>query len=89
MITSASAPERDDRSLYGAEYVWKRNGPDHYVHAFLYAAVGLQRYGGDMAKILDTNVLGNIPHGQIVKPQGVATFVEAGEFTNPDQIFNG
>jgi len=26
---------KDDRSLYGAEYVWKRNGPDHFCHALL------------------------------------------------------
>jgi hypothetical protein len=47
---------KDDRSLYGNEYVWKRNGPDHYVHALLYAVVGMQRYGGEMAKIVGDDV---------------------------------
>lgn len=88
-ISSASNPERDDRSLYGAEYIWKRNGPDHYAHATLYAMVGLQRYGGEAATIVGDSVLAGIPRGQIVKPQGVATFVDAGEFSNPDQVWNG
>jgi hypothetical protein len=43
---------KDDRSLYGAEYVWKRNGADHFAHALLYASVGMQRYGSGMAKIM-------------------------------------
>ena len=42
---------KDDRSLYGAEYVWKRNGPDHFVFALLYALVGFSRWGGDMGKV--------------------------------------
>ncbi len=50
---------KDDRSLYGNEYVWKRNGADHYVHATLYALVGLQRFGGgEMAKVVGDNILG-------------------------------
>jgi len=47
---------KDNRELYGAEYVWKRNGPDHYVHALGYALIGLQRYGGEMAKIVGDDV---------------------------------
>lgn len=43
---------KDDRTLYGSEYVWKRNGPDHFCHALLYAIVGLQRYGGELAKVV-------------------------------------
>lgn len=44
---------KDDASLYGQQYVWKRKGPDHFAHALLYALVGLQRYGGEPAKIVD------------------------------------
>lgn len=44
---------KDNRSLYGAEYVWKRNGPDHFVHALLYSLVGLQRFSGIQAKVID------------------------------------
>ena len=51
-IVSKEAREKDNKDLYGAEYVWKRSGADHFCHALLYAIVGLQRYGGGMAKIL-------------------------------------
>lgn len=43
---------KDDRSLYGNEYVWKRNGPDHFAHAFLYALVGMDKVRGGDAKIV-------------------------------------
>lgn len=79
-IAVKEVKDKDDRSLYGNEYVWKRNGPDHYVHSLLYAIVGLQRYGGDQAKIVGIDVLGDIPRGQIVKAEGVASFVSASDF---------
>ncbi len=72
--------DKDNRSLYGNEFVWKRNGPDHYVHALLYAIVGLQRYGGEMAKFLGTDPLEGIQKGQMVQPEGIASFVSAGDF---------
>lgn len=59
---------KDDRSLYGAEYVWKRKGPDHYVHALLYAMVGLQRYGGGLAKVLDNSRVEAIPNANVISP---------------------
>lgn len=55
--------DKDDKSLYGAEYVWKRSGPDHFAHALLYAIVGLQRYGGEMAKIVGEDVFAGLPRG--------------------------
>lgn len=54
---------KDDRSLYGNEYVWKRNGPDHYAHALLYATVGLQRYGGEMAKVVGSSDMFGVKPG--------------------------
>lgn len=42
--------DKDDRTLYGDEYVWKRNGADHFAHALLYAMVGLSRGTGQLAK---------------------------------------
>lgn len=47
------AKGKDDRTLYGTEYVWKRNGPDHFAHSFLYAMVGMQKFSGEAAKIVD------------------------------------
>ena len=55
LVVVKDTPNKDDSSLYGAKYVWKRNGPDHYCHALLYALVGLQKYGGELAKIVDTS----------------------------------
>lgn len=64
---------KDNRQLYGAEYVWKRNGPDHYAHGLLYATVGMQRYGGEQAKILGNDVMGiaKAPFNNIVQDQPV------------------
>lgn len=66
---------KDDRSLYGNEYVWKRNGPDHYAHALLYAIVGLQRYGGEPATVVGDNRFAGIPRGVMATPQKEPTFV--------------
>ena len=59
--------EKDNRELYGAEYVWKRNGPDHYAHATLYGIVGLQKYGGEKAVIVGDSVWAGTPVAQIGK----------------------
>lgn len=68
---------KDDRSLYGNEYVWKRNGPDHYVHALLYALVGMQRYGGEMAKVVGEDIWGTpTPRVNNIMPaEGVTSFI--------------
>jgi hypothetical protein len=77
--------DKDNKELYGNEYVWKRNGPDHYCHALLYAIVGLQRYGGEMAKIVEAGALEGIPRGQIVQAEGVSSFVSAADFSSERQ----
>lgn len=66
---------KDDRSLYGAEYVWKRNGADHFCHALLYAIVGLQRYSGEQATIVGDHALAGIPKGTMAKPANEASIV--------------
>jgi DNA-directed RNA polymerase subunit RPC12/RpoP len=88
-IANKETKDKDDRSLYGAEYVWKRNGPDHYVHALLYALVGMQRYGGEAAKIVGEGVFDSVPKGLTVQDQKVATFVNASEFRDTDRAWNG
>ena len=50
-ISVDSKPGKDDRSLLGAEYVWKRNGPDHWCHSLLYSDIGMQRFSSRQAKI--------------------------------------
>lgn len=88
-VTSNDTKGKDNRELYGTEFVWKRNGPDHYAHACLYALVGLQRYGGELATIVGGGALDGLPKGQIVVPQGVASFVRAEDFGQNDRVWNG
>lgn len=77
---------KDDRSLYGQEYVWKRNGPDHYCHALLYAIVGLQRYGGEQAKIVGEGATEGLPRGQIITPQKEVAGFAAGDFKAENHV---
>lgn len=72
-IVSKEQKGKDDRALYGSEYVWKRKGPDHYCHALLYAMVGLQRYGRGNAKIVGDHPLAGIPRG-VAGPETVGNF---------------
>lgn len=68
---------KDDKTLYGLEYVWKRNGPDHFCHATLYALVGMQRFGNGAAQVVGDHPLDGLRRGQIVQAQGVqSTIVE-------------
>ena len=61
-----SQPDKDDRSLYGNEYVWKRNGHDDYVHALGYAMIAMQLFSGGKAKIFGDNARTGIPKAPIV-----------------------
>ena len=66
-----SKPGKDDRSLLGAEYIWKRNGPDHFCHALLYSDIGMQRFNHSQAKIFGTrNSMSGIPKAQMVDADG-------------------
>ena len=66
-IETKETKGKDDRALYGNEYVWKRNGPDHFCHALLYAIVGLQRYGGEKAKVISDNPVDALKAGMVAK----------------------
>lgn len=44
----------------GFEYVWERNGPDHFVHATIYALTGLDKYGTSMARIVAPDMMSGI-----------------------------
>lgn len=83
-ITSKETREKDNRELYGSEYVWKRNGPDHYCHALLYALVGLQRYAGEMAKIVGERTFAGLQKGKIVDAPGVGFSI--GDFSKDNLI---
>lgn len=64
-IVVAGGQNKDDRTLYGTEYVWKRNGPDHFVHTFLYALTGMDKYAENEAKIIGMDPLQDIQVGRI------------------------
>jgi hypothetical protein len=71
-ITTDSKPGKDDRSLLGSEYVWKRNGPDHFCHALLYSDIGMQRFNHSQAKIFGTrNAMSGIPKAEMVDANGM------------------
>jgi hypothetical protein len=61
-VKTKELKDKDDKSLYGPEYVWKRNGPDHFVHTLAYAYIGFQRFGGGQAAIV-SNHLDQFPRG--------------------------
>lgn len=85
-IVSKEQRGKDNRALYGPEYVWKRNGPDHYCHALLYAIVGLQRFGGgEQAKIVGEHPFRGIPSGTMATPQKVVGTFAPGDF-NKDNL---
>lgn len=44
----------EENALGVKEFKWERQGPDHWVHASVYARIGLDRYSETMAKIVDT-----------------------------------
>lgn len=81
-VVVKDSKEKDNRNLYSNEFVWKRNGPDHYCHALLYAMVGMQRYGGEPAKIVGANPLAGIPTGQVVQETATTSFVSPADFRN-------
>lgn len=76
-VVVKETPGKDDASLYGPQYVWKRKGPDHFCHALLYAIVGLQRYGGEAAKIMGDPALAGLPVGRIAEVGPELTVVGA------------
>lgn len=50
-------------------FTWKRQGPDHYVHATVYARIGLSKYARTMATIVGDNAFAGVKQGKIVQPQ--------------------
>lgn len=50
---------------FGAEYIWERNGPDHFVHTLLYALVGMDKYAEAKATIIGQSMFGDIPTARI------------------------
>lgn len=64
LVVVKETKDKDIKTLYGNEYIWKRNGPDHYVHTLVYALVGLNRFSGDMATIVGDDEFAELPTGR-------------------------
>lgn len=54
-----------EESHYGVEYLWDRNGPDHFVHSTGYALVGLDKFGTTMATVVEPDIWEGVPTGRI------------------------
>ena len=71
-IVVKETKDKDDKSLYGAEYVWKRRGPDHWAHCTGYALVGMSKYGQALATTSGgESVLDVLQKGQVIDEKGV------------------
>lgn len=69
VVITTSAPGKDDRGLYTPEYVWKRNGDDHFCHCLLYSMVGLDRWANDKALIVKKETAFRPPTGSTITNQ--------------------
>lgn len=49
----------EENALGVKEFRWERQGPDHWVHATVYARIGLDKYAEAMAKIINTGMGGD------------------------------
>lgn len=59
---------KDDPTLYKNQFIWKRMGPDHFVHAMLYCLVGIDKYGQSKATIVAPDMFEELPKGRIYEP---------------------
>ena len=58
--------------MLGAEYIWKRNGPDHWCHSLLYSDIGMQRFSSRQAKIFGArNAMSGIQKAEMVDANGM------------------
>ncbi len=79
-VKSKETKDKDDKTLYGNEYVWKRNGPDHFVHTLVYGYIGLQRFGGGQATIVSRDFSG-IPRGFVTDQENT---IPVAAFSDPE-----
>lgn len=55
----------EENSLGVREFKWERQGADHYVHAAVYARIGLQKFAEAMATVVAPDVFLGTPTGRI------------------------
>lgn len=54
----------EENALGVNEFKWERQGADHFVHASMYARIGLSKYSDSMAKIVQPDMFGGINTGR-------------------------
>lgn len=64
VVKVKDTPNKDASTLYGNEYIWKRSGPDHFVHAYNYALVGLDKYQTTLATVVTPVGFEDLPIGR-------------------------
>lgn len=55
----------EENPLGVRQFTWERTGPDHFVHASMYARIGLSKYSETQATIVGQDALGSLPTGRI------------------------
>lgn len=60
----------EENALGVKEFKWERQGPDHWVHASMYARIGLSKYLESKAKIIGTDPIGGLPVGRFFDNSG-------------------
>lgn len=53
----------EENTLGVKEFKWERSGPDHWVHASIYARIGLDRFATQMAEIVGSDILEGLSFG--------------------------
>jgi len=59
----------EENALGVKEFKWERQGPDHWVHATIYARIGLEKFAETKAQIVGGDVLEGIPTGRFFNEQ--------------------
>lgn len=55
----------EENALGVKEFRWERSGPDHWVHATMYARIGLDKFSETKAKIVSNDMFDDLPTGRI------------------------
>lgn len=61
----------EENALGINEFKWERTGPDHYVHASIYARIGLSKFSETMATVMGNDMFTGVPTGRIVSDKGI------------------
>lgn len=55
----------EENNLGVKEFKWERQGADHWVHASVYARIGLDKYQSQKAEVVGGDMFAGIPSGRI------------------------